>query len=103
MNPRVERLRAFIAQRPDDPFPKYALALEFRNAGEMDEAWKEFAALMEKHADYVAAYLHAGQTLVSLARHQEARTVFTKGVEVASRCGDAHARGEIESALATLG
>ncbi len=100
---RIEMLRAFIAQRPTDPFPKYALALEHKNAGELDAAWSQFEALMSAHADYTASYLHAGNTLVALGRLNEARAIYRRGIEVCARVGDGHARGELEGALAGLG
>lgn len=100
---RAELLRTFIAQRPDDPFPKYALAQELKNAGQLDEACQAFAAMLDRHADYVPAYLHAGNTLVALGRAAEARDIYRRGIEVAGRAGDTHARGELEGALALLG
>ena len=95
-------LRAFIAQRPADPFPHYGLALEHKNAGQLEEAWAVFADLMEKHPTYTAAYLHAGNTAVALGRIEDARAVYTRGIEACVKAGDAHARGEIEGALAGL-
>src|SRR2546430_55783 len=71
MPSRIELLRGFIAQRPDDPFPRYALALEYKNAGQLEEAWETFKVLMDTHRDYVPAYLHAGQTLSALGRAVE--------------------------------
>ena len=35
---RIEQLRNFIAASPDDPFPRYALALELKGKGEATEA-----------------------------------------------------------------
>jgi predicted Zn-dependent protease len=103
MPSRIELLRGFIAQRPSDPFPRYALALEHKNAGQLDEAWETFRMLMDAHRDYVPAYLHAGNTLVELGRVAEARVVFASGVEASSRRGDGHARSELEAALAQIG
>lgn len=97
---RFEKLRGFIAARPDDPFPRYALALEHRNAGEHAEAWREFEALISRHPDYTAAYLHAGNALVALGKAEEARALWRQGVEACAAKGDAHARSELEAALA---
>jgi predicted Zn-dependent protease len=99
---RIELLRGFITQRPDDPFPRYALAMEHKNAGQLDAAWETFRMLMDAHPDYVPGYLHAGNTLVALGRPAEARVVFDSGIAASSRCGDGHARGELEGALAAL-
>jgi len=99
---RIDMLRSFIAQRPSDPFPRYALALELKNAGRLAEAEQTFAAVMEHHPTYTAAYLHAGNTLVALGRVADARAVYVRGVEACRGAGDAHARGELEAALASL-
>ncbi len=102
MPTRIELLRSFIARRLDDPFPRYGLAMEHKNAGQLAEASAEFTALLAAHPDYVAAYLHAGNTLVALGQTAEARDVYRRGVEAAVRRGDAHARGEIEAALSAI-
>ena len=103
MPSRIELLRGFITQRPDDPFPQYALALEYKNAGDLAAAWETFSSLLDRHGDYVAAYLHAGNTLVALGRQGEAKAVYQRGLAACARKGDAHAQGELAGALALLG
>jgi len=95
-------LKAFIAQRPNDPFPKYGLALEHKNAGQLEEAWELFESLLAEHPTYTAAYLHAGNTAIALGRSDRARAMYTRGVDACVKAGDAHARGELEGALAAL-
>jgi tetratricopeptide (TPR) repeat protein len=99
---RIDSLLGFIQQKPQDPFPRYALALEYKNAGRLDEARATFDALMTANPDYTAAYLHAGNTLLALGLRDDARSVYQRGVEACVRGGDAHARGELEGALASL-
>lgn len=99
MPTRAEMLRAFIAQSPGDPFPRYGLAQELKNTGDLQGAWTEFAGLMEAFPDYVPAFLHAGNTLVALARRDEARAVYERGISVCRRVGDMKTLGEIQSAL----
>ena len=99
---RIDALLGFIQQKPQDPFPRYALALEYKNAGRLDEARATFEALMSAHPDYTAAYLHAGNTLLSLGLRDDARAIYQRGGEACVRRGDAHARGELEGALASL-
>jgi len=100
---RIDTLRSFVASSPRDPFPRYALALELRQAGKSEEAWDCFEVLMREMPDYVPTYLHAGQLLVELGRKDEAAEVWRRGVTTATRVGDGHARGELEGALAALG
>lgn len=99
---RADTLKAFIASKPQDPFPRYALAMEYKNAGQLAEAREQFAVLMRDHADYVATYLHAGNTCLALGDRAAARDAYARGIEVAGRRGDAHARGELEGALGML-
>ena len=100
---RVDTLLAFINQNPKDPFPRYALALEYKSTGRLDDAWATFESLIAESPDYTAAYLHAGNTLVALGRREEAKAIYGRGIEACTRKGDAHARGELEGALASLG
>ena len=102
-SPRIDALLGFIRQSPADPFPRYALALEYKNAGRLEEARASFDELMSLRPDYTATYLHAGGVLSSLGRRAEARTVFERGLAACARSGDAHARGELEAALDALG
>jgi tetratricopeptide (TPR) repeat protein len=99
---RIEMLLGFIEQNPQDPFPCYALALEYKNGGRLDDARATFEALMSAHPDYTAAYLHAGNTLVALDLRDRARGVYQRGIEACARKGDSHARGELEGALSSL-
>ncbi len=99
---RIATFKSFIARAPADPFPRYGLAMEYKGRGELAEAWAVFSELLEKFTDYVPTYLMAGGTLTALGRKDEAAAIYRRGVEVATRKGDPHARGELESALNEL-
>ena len=99
---RLETLLQFVESNPQDAFVRYGLAQEYVNRGQLEKAIGEFNTLMADNADYQAAYYHAGQTYLKLGRKQEARETFQKGVELATRSGDSHARGELEAALEEL-
>lgn len=99
---RIATFRSFISKSPTDPFPRYGLAMELKGQGRLDEAWAAFEELIAKFPDYVATYLMAGGTLVALGRKDEAADIYRKGIEVAQRRGDPHARGELEGALSEI-
>ncbi len=99
---RIATFRSFIARSPADPFPRYGLAMELKTRGDLAEAWAAFSELIAQFPDYVPSYLMAGSTLTALGRKDEAADVYRKGIEVASRRGDQHARRELEAALAEL-
>jgi tetratricopeptide (TPR) repeat protein len=97
---RIASFRSFISRSPSDPFPRYGLAMELKSQGKLADAWAEFEQLLASFPDYVPTYLMAGGTLAALGRKAEAAEIFRRGVEVATRSGDAHARRELEDALA---
>ena len=74
--------------------------MELKTRGQLDEAAAAFAELLEQFPDYVPTYLMAGGTLAALGRKADAAEVYRKGIEVAQRRGDQHARRELEAALA---
>jgi predicted Zn-dependent protease len=100
---RIEQLRNFIAASPDDPFPRYALALELKGKGEASAAAGELDQLLARKPDYLAAYLQLGMLLTTLDRVEEARDALVRGQEVARRQGNAHTLSELTQALETLG
>ena len=99
---RIEMLESFMAKNPKDPFPRYGLALELRNAGRLEDARLRFADVVEQFPDYTAAYLHYGNLLVQMARKADAIAVMKQGVAACERKHDGHALAELEGALAAL-
>ena len=75
------------------------MALEYKNAGQLDAAEQTFSALIAAKPDYTASYLHAGNVLVALGRREEARSVYETGIAACRRVGDAHAESELRAAL----
>jgi Tfp pilus assembly protein PilF len=99
---RRELLEAFVAQKPDDAFSRYGLAMECLNSGDLPAAENSFRELIQRKADYVPAYLMFGQLLAKQSRNDEAREVLQQGIAAASKAGNAHARSEMEALLNEL-
>ena len=95
-------LEEFVAAKPNDPFSRYGLALEYMNAGESAAAEQQFQNLVSTHPEYIATYYQFAQFLIRNARHAEARQILTSGIAAARSKGDDHARSEMEAALAEL-
>lgn len=100
---RIEILQSMVDQNPADSFSRYGLAMEYVNAGQLEEAEKHFMQLLEHNPSYVAGYFHGGQTLQKLNRTDDARGLYRRGIEVASAAGDDHAAAEMQGALDMLG
>ncbi len=100
---RRDQLRKFIASWPDDPFPRYALALELKGQGDAAGAAGELSALVEKKPDYLPAYLMLGLLQQALGKAADARSTLQAGQSVARAQGNSHTLNELTSALDQLG
>lgn len=99
MSKRLDMLEKLVATGKADSFARYALALEYRKLGRLEDALTAFTALREADDRYLAQYLMAGQILLELRRPDEARVWLEQGIAVAREQGNAQALGELESAL----
>jgi predicted Zn-dependent protease len=99
---RIDQLKAMLAETPDDAELRYFLAMAYVSAGADDSALDCFRRLAAESPGYVPAYVQSGQLLARLGRDEEARSVFRAGIAAASKAGDAHAAGEMETFLDTL-
>jgi predicted Zn-dependent protease len=99
---RLATFRSFVAQRPDDPFARYSLAMALRSAGQGEAAAAEFQELRRRAPEYVPGYLMLGQVLGGLGRKTEAAQAYQDGIAAAERRQDGHARSELAAALETL-
>lgn len=100
---RRQLLEEFVAQKPDDAFSRYGLAMECMNSGDSGAADTQFRALLDRNPTYVPAYLMYAQFLARESRAGEAKTVLSAGIAAASQAGNPHARSEMESLLSELG
>jgi tetratricopeptide (TPR) repeat protein len=96
---RLDVLLRMTASASADSFAWYALAMEYRTLGRIDEALSTFVELRRRDPDYVPMYLMSGTMLTEAGRREEARDWLSLGLAVAQKKGDPHAAGEISSAL----
>ncbi len=99
---RIEILKGFLQENPNDSFSRYALALEYVKLGQNDEALREFETVAKNDPDYVATYFQLGQLYQRLEKLHEAEKAFRTGITVATKAGDGHTRSELEGALEAL-
>lgn len=96
-------LETLIVSKPDDPFPRYGLAMEYKKLGRHDEAVQTFDDLTRVHPSYVPTYLMFGNLLEALGRSGQAAEVYTRGIEAARAAGNDHAAGELQAARDACG
>lgn len=99
---RREVLEVFVAEKPDDAFSRYGLALEFMNSGDAASAEAQFRELLRRNPTYVPGFQMLGQLLAKQSRADEARTILTQGISAAAKAGNGHAQSEMEGLLSEL-
>ncbi|WP_143961521.1 tetratricopeptide repeat protein [Litoribacter populi] len=94
---RIEQLLDFAKEEPDNPFNFYALALEYQNSN-IQKATYYFDLLLEKFADYLPTYYHAGLFFEKKDELEKAKSIFVKGISLAKAKNDNHAQRELQNA-----
>ena len=100
--PRMRQLQQMLHRQPNDPFLLYGLAMEHKKAGAPALALEYFETVLRHDPNYCYAYYQRAQVHESLGEVDAAKLALSEGLQAADRSGDAHARQEIEAALALL-
>jgi predicted Zn-dependent protease len=100
---RRQQIEAMLRDEPNDPFLRYALAMEYASEGADAEAERQFQQLLADAPDYVAGYFQYGQLLARAGRVAEARHVLERGIAAARQTGDQHAADEMRGLLLSFG
>ena len=99
---RIEDFKQMITANPENPMPRYALGMELKNRGLLDEAVAAFQDLISVKSDFPAAYQQGGMVLVKLGRKAEAKEMYKKGIIAAEQKRDFHTKSELEAFLDEL-
>lgn len=102
MTERIEKLKTFLLQSPDDCFLNHALALEYIKQGEEAEAESLFRKNAGFDANYIATYYHLGKLLERSGRTKEAIAVYEQGMGKAKAVNDMHSYSELQGAYEDL-
>lgn len=92
---RLAQLRGMLAEEPNDAFIRYAIALELKRAGKMEEAADDLERLLNADPKYIACYYQLALILIDLGRTQEAMHVCEAGSLQCITTGDRKARAEL--------
>lgn len=103
MKDRISQLKEFLENDPNDPFTRYALALEYAGLGEITIAVSLLLEVLENDPAYVPAYQQLGIQYQKLDRNNDAKEVLTRGIQVAREQNDVHAQREMQDSLDELG
>lgn len=92
---RLEQLRAMLAEDPGDHFLRYAIALEMRRAGNMEQAIADLQQLLVEDPKYIACYYQLAMLLAETGRTDDAVHVCEAGAMQCIVTRDTKARGEL--------
>ena len=92
---RLQQLREMLIEEPNDGFIRYAIALELKREGRMEEATNDLEALLKDDPKYIACYYQLSLILADLGRIPEAIHVCEAGSLQCITTGDRKARSEL--------
>jgi len=99
---RIEKLKTFLNENPNDSFVQHALALEYVKAGDDAEARQLFEQLLERDEDYIGSYYHLARLLERNDAKESAIRWYEKGMLKAREANDNHAYNELRAAYEDL-
>lgn len=99
---RIEKLKEFLRQDPDDAFSKHALALEYIKLGDDPAARRLFEEILERDPGYTGSYYHLGRLLERTGETALALGWYRKGMEAARAAGETRAYNELRAAYEEL-
>lgn len=92
---RLAQLQELLAEDPKDNFVRYAIALEKKRVGHMEDAATDLEQLLQDDPKYIAAYYQLALILADLGRVPEAAHVCEIGSLQCITTGDRKARAEL--------
>ena len=99
---RIDQIRQFLQDSPNDSFLRYALAQELQKQGDVEEAKEAYLWLTDNQPSYVATYYHLGKLLIAQGEKEAAFAWFNLGIEHAKAAKELHALSELQSAKLEL-
>jgi tetratricopeptide (TPR) repeat protein len=95
---RLEQLKSFYEEDPDDPFTRFAMAREYLKRDREERALELFEELVDTDPEYVGTYYHLGKLYERLGRTDDAVDTYARGIEVAREHGSQKDLSELQDA-----
>jgi tetratricopeptide (TPR) repeat protein len=94
---RLQQLLDFLQNNPTDSFLRFAIAKEYENLGDHDNALKYYLGIVENDEMYVGTYFHLGKLYEKMEDFEKALSNYSTGMKVAQTLGDRHAYNELSA------
>ena len=95
---RLDLLLGILKETPADSFVIFAIAKEYENIGNQNEAIQYYQKLYQLDPNYVGLYFHWGKLHEEINDSGKAIEIYSMGIEVASLQKDGHAERELSAA-----
>lgn len=102
MQLRIDEIRNFLKEEPDDSFLNYALALEYLKLGDNNKAITIIETILDRDANYLGAYYQLGQLYEQLNQIENAKSIYSKGMIIARQQKNTKTAGELSTALVLI-
>ena len=99
---RIDQLLEFLQEDPDDHFSLYALALEYKSGGRVEEAVAALEQLRGRAPTYVPTYYQLAMCLMDLGRERDALDAAVAGIPLARAAGNLKTVTELEALAAQI-
>lgn len=96
---RLEQLNALLEKRPNDPFLWHAKGLEYARDEHWEQAISFYKQAITIDENHVGTYYQLGKAYEAAGQLETARDTYQKGIAIAGKLGDHHAKGELQTAL----
>lgn len=99
---KIDTLKKFLTDNPEDNFLQHALALEYVKLGNDGEARVLFEQILARDPKYIGSYYHLGKLLERIGEREEAMGTYQAGMVECRKAGDNHTYNELQAALEDL-
>ncbi len=96
---RLKILTQLLAEEPNDPFHRYALAMEHLGK-DVEEAQRHLNILLVEHPNYLPTYYQAATLYADQENAAKASDIFEKGIALAQQHQELKTLKELESVYA---
>lgn len=98
---RLNTLKTFLKESPNDPFIIYCIALEYEK-NEDPKCETTFHQLLKEYPNYLATYYSFGKYLENKNLLDDAEVIYNKGLVLAKEQGETKTAGELQTAIDLL-
>jgi hypothetical protein len=95
---RIDILKSFAEEEPENPFNWYALALEHESIAP-EQAEYYYDILLNNHKVYLPTYYKAAEFFTSIGKTDKAQQIYTSGIALAKEKKEMKTLHELQNAF----